>query len=104
MFVHFSAIQTAATARLEEGQRVEFETTQGQKGPQAEQRPSDLRRRPQTLRSPRSNSNLGGNATSGRIITAPVPRSGLAGHDTEVADDRPRVHQYGRRRVAADAV
>ncbi|MFH8573215.1 cold-shock protein [Streptomyces sp. NPDC017993] len=35
-FVHFSAIQTNGYRGLEENQRVEFEVTQGQKGPQAE--------------------------------------------------------------------
>lgn len=34
--VHFSAIQTNGYRSLEENQRVEFEVTQGQKGPQAE--------------------------------------------------------------------
>ncbi len=37
VFVHFSAIQTSGYRTLEENQRVEFEVTQGQKGPQAEQ-------------------------------------------------------------------
>ncbi|MFD9225259.1 MULTISPECIES: cold-shock protein [Streptomyces] len=36
VFVHFSAIQTNGYRSLEENQRVEFEVTQGQKGPQAE--------------------------------------------------------------------
>ncbi|WP_407547591.1 cold-shock protein [Streptomyces sp. Pv4-95] len=36
VFVHFSAIQTNGYRALEENQRVEFEVTQGQKGPQAE--------------------------------------------------------------------
>jgi CspA family cold shock protein len=36
VFVHFSAIQSSGYRSLEEGQRVEFEVTQGQKGPQAE--------------------------------------------------------------------
>ncbi len=35
VFVHFSAIQMDGYRSLEEGQRVEFEITQGQKGPQA---------------------------------------------------------------------
>jgi CspA family cold shock protein len=35
VFVHFSAIQMQGYKSLEEGQRVEFEVTQGQKGPQA---------------------------------------------------------------------
>lgn len=35
VFVHFSAIEGAGYRNLEEGQRVEFEVTQGQKGPQA---------------------------------------------------------------------
>lgn len=34
--MHFSAIQTNAYRILEENQRVEFEVSQGQKGPQAE--------------------------------------------------------------------
>ncbi|HEU4674875.1 MAG: cold-shock protein [Motilibacteraceae bacterium] len=37
VFVHFSAIQGSGYRSLDEGQRVEFEITQGQKGPQAEQ-------------------------------------------------------------------
>jgi CspA family cold shock protein len=37
VFVHFSAIQSGGYRSLEENQRVEFEITQGQKGPQAEQ-------------------------------------------------------------------
>ena len=36
VFVHFSAIQTNGYRSLEENQRVEFEVTQGQKGPQAD--------------------------------------------------------------------
>ncbi|WP_406307623.1 cold-shock protein [Streptomyces sp. NBC_00885] len=36
VFVHFSAIQTNGYRSLEENQRVEFEATQGEKGPQAE--------------------------------------------------------------------
>ncbi|MFP3713640.1 cold shock domain-containing protein [Puerhibacterium sp. TATVAM-FAB25] len=37
VFVHYSAIQTQGHRTLEEAQRVEFEITQGPKGPQAEQ-------------------------------------------------------------------
>ena len=37
VFVHFSAIQGDGYRSLEEGQKVEFEVGQGQKGPQAEQ-------------------------------------------------------------------
>jgi CspA family cold shock protein len=36
VFVHFSAIQGSGYKTLEEGQRVSFETSQGQKGPQAD--------------------------------------------------------------------
>jgi cold shock protein len=36
VFVHFSAIKADGFKTLHEGQRVEFEVTQGQKGPQAE--------------------------------------------------------------------
>jgi CspA family cold shock protein len=35
VFVHFSAIQATGYRSLEEGQVVEFDITQGQKGPQA---------------------------------------------------------------------
>ena len=35
-FVHYSAIDASGYRSLEEGQRVEFSSTQGQKGPQAE--------------------------------------------------------------------
>jgi cold shock protein len=36
VFVHFSAIAAEGYRSLEEGQKVEFDVTQGQKGPQAE--------------------------------------------------------------------
>ena len=36
VFVHYSAIESAGYRTLEEGQRVEFEVTQGPKGPQAD--------------------------------------------------------------------
>ncbi|QLH42606.1 MAG: cold-shock protein [Coxiellaceae bacterium] len=36
VFVHFSAIQSSGFRTLKEGQAVEFDVTQGQKGPQAE--------------------------------------------------------------------
>ena len=35
VFVHYSASQTNGYRSLDEGQRVEFEITQGDKGPQA---------------------------------------------------------------------
>jgi cold shock protein len=35
LFVHFSEIQSSGYRTLEEGQQVEFEVQQGQKGPQA---------------------------------------------------------------------
>jgi CspA family cold shock protein len=35
VFVHFSAIQTAGYRTLEENQKVEYNVTQGPKGPQA---------------------------------------------------------------------
>ena len=35
VFVHFSAIQSTGYRSLDEGQSVEFDITQGQKGPQA---------------------------------------------------------------------
>ncbi|HUR51240.1 MAG TPA: cold-shock protein [Mycobacteriales bacterium] len=35
VFVHFSAIESQGYRTLEENQQVEFEVTQGQKGPQA---------------------------------------------------------------------
>ncbi|MCA1822226.1 MAG: cold-shock protein [Pseudonocardia sp.] len=37
VFVHFSAIEGSGYRSLEENQAVEFEITQGPKGPQAEQ-------------------------------------------------------------------
>lgn len=37
VFVHYSAITSSGFRTLEENQRVSFETTQGPKGPQAEQ-------------------------------------------------------------------
>jgi CspA family cold shock protein len=36
VFVHFSAIEADGYRSLDENQRVEFDVTQGQKGPQAE--------------------------------------------------------------------
>ena len=36
VFVHFSAIAASGYRSLNENQKVEFDTTQGQKGPQAE--------------------------------------------------------------------
>jgi CspA family cold shock protein len=36
VFVHFSAIVSSGYRSLDENQKVEFDTTQGQKGPQAE--------------------------------------------------------------------
>jgi CspA family cold shock protein len=36
VFVHYSAIASSGYRELAEGQKVEFEVTQGQKGPQAE--------------------------------------------------------------------
>jgi CspA family cold shock protein len=36
VFVHYSAIQMDGYKSLEEGQRVEFEVVQGEKGPQAD--------------------------------------------------------------------
>jgi CspA family cold shock protein len=36
VFVHFSAIASTGYRSLDENQKVEFDTTQGQKGPQAE--------------------------------------------------------------------
>ena len=36
VFVHFSAIQADGYQSLDENQRVEFEVTQGQRGPQAD--------------------------------------------------------------------
>ena len=35
VFVHYSAIQSEGFRNLDEGQKVEFEVEQGQKGPQA---------------------------------------------------------------------
>jgi cold shock protein len=36
VFVHYSAIDAAGYRSLDENQRVEFDVSQGQKGPQAE--------------------------------------------------------------------
>ena len=36
VFVHYSAIEMDGYRSLEEGQRVEFEISQGEKGPQAD--------------------------------------------------------------------
>ena len=46
VFVHYSAIQSQGYKSLDENQKVEFDVTQGPKGPQAENvRPSDRRKR-----------------------------------------------------------
>ncbi|MND04278.1 Cold shock-like protein 7.0 [compost metagenome] len=37
VFVHYSAIQTSGYRTLDENQRVQFEVTQGNRGPQADQ-------------------------------------------------------------------
>jgi CspA family cold shock protein len=37
VFVHFSAIQSTGFKELQEGDKVEYNVTQGPKGPQAEQ-------------------------------------------------------------------
>jgi len=37
VFVHFSAIQSDGFRTLDEGQRVEFIVTEGEKGPQAQE-------------------------------------------------------------------
>lgn len=37
VFVHYSAIQASGYRSLDENQRVEFEVTQGNRGPQADQ-------------------------------------------------------------------
>ena len=42
VFVHYSAIQMDGYRTLEEGQRVDFEISQGQKGPQADNVQSHL--------------------------------------------------------------
>jgi cold shock protein len=36
VFVHYSSIESSGYRSLDEGQRVEFDTTQGPKGPQAD--------------------------------------------------------------------
>jgi cold shock protein len=36
VFVHYSAIDSSGYRELQEGQKVEFDVTQGPKGPQAE--------------------------------------------------------------------
>ncbi|MCL2183168.1 MAG: cold-shock protein [Chitinispirillia bacterium] len=36
VFVHFSAIQTSGFRKLDEGQKVQFEVQDGQKGPNAQ--------------------------------------------------------------------
>ena len=51
VFVHYSAIQMDGYRSLDEGQRVEFEISQGQKGPQAD--PSAVLTGSSTLRPPR---------------------------------------------------
>ncbi|GAA2158501.1 cold-shock protein [Actinomadura sp. NPDC048955] len=37
VFVHYSAIQSSGYRSLDENQRVQFEVTQGNRGPQADQ-------------------------------------------------------------------
>src|SRR5436189_1494663 len=53
VFVHFSAITGDGYRSLEEGQKVEFDITQGQKGPQAERQGHRLTHRPETTPAPR---------------------------------------------------
>ena len=49
VFVHYSAIQSQGYKSLDENQKVEFDVTQGPKGPQAENvRPSDPDHRRET--------------------------------------------------------
>ena len=54
VFVHFSAITGSGYRSLEEGQKVELDITQGQKGPQAERQGHHLTPRQRTApRTPR---------------------------------------------------
>ncbi len=46
VFVHYSAIATSGYRELKDGQKVQFEVTQGQKGPQAENVRAICRRSP----------------------------------------------------------
>ena len=59
VFVHFSAITGGGYPSLEERQKVEFDITQGQKGPQAE-------RARQPWRDPASSSPFGSASPPGR--------------------------------------
>ena len=84
VFVHFSAIQADGYRSLDENQRVEFEVTQGPKGPQAENvRPICLSKLRQQLLAYRR----------GPAITAgPLRRSLEFVHDQLRGRHRPR-HQ-----------
>jgi CspA family cold shock protein len=52
VFVHFSAITSGGHRSLDEGQKVEFDITQGQKGPQAETSGSPADAPPRTTSAP----------------------------------------------------
>ena len=63
VFVHFSAIQTNGYRSLEVGRRVEFEATQGPKGPQADMVRPPAPRRASVLQTVGTYCRLVGDAT-----------------------------------------
>ena len=73
VFVHFSAITGGGYRSLDEGQKVEFDITQGQKGPQAEHVRviTCLHRQPAPSRTPRSPPVPGRSAPAEPQITVP---------------------------------
>jgi hypothetical protein len=86
---------------LEDNQRAEFDTMQGQKGPQAANvLPAKVRRR---THRPRDRSQTADAAVSGAIIP-PIRDFRFERHNTEVVDDSRRLHRHGQCRVAADAL
>ena len=119
VFVHYSAIQSDGYRSLDEGQRVEFEITQGQKGPQADAvrpdlAPAPARRRPRLLReagpSPclgrvRSRPLTATDRTPHGLLVVPVPRERRrVGTEDEGCANMDRLGPYASREQAAGAL
>jgi CspA family cold shock protein len=83
VFVHFSAITGGGHRSLEEGQKVEFDITKGQKGPQAETSgsPADLLTFEELTRLGRVFAGLRGAQAAPDRRRAAAPRPKAAGRD-----------------------